>query len=167
MKSMPATYIKIRTIMNRGLLLLCLLLVAAPALAHRAPQDTAAVSPPEAKPALPLYFMPLYNSMIAKPIKLDFSIDPLLSNDASNDALTQRNLYAVRSMEQQIIDRLREEHRRMKVNAGIANAVGIFFWGALIEENIRGYINHQNASSPPPPPASAPAPVRPPELRRP
>ncbi|MDR2359379.1 MAG: hypothetical protein LBD87_06230 [Prevotellaceae bacterium] len=148
--------------MSKRPLLLLLLLVATPALAHCAPQDTAAV----AKPALPLYFMPLYRSMITKPVQLNFPIDPLLANDAHNDALSQRNLLSVRSMEQQIIGRLREERRLMQINAGVAAAVGIFFWGALVEENVRGYINYRNEqrNQPPPPPATPP---RPPEPRRP
>ncbi|MDR0694917.1 MAG: hypothetical protein LBF81_06430 [Prevotellaceae bacterium] len=151
--------------MNRYLLFLLLLLVATPAMAYCVPQDTATVRQPVAKPALPLYFMPLYRSMIAKPIQLDFSIDPLLVNDPYNDVLTQRNLLSVRSMEQQVIGRLREEHRQMQINTGIATAVSLFFWGALIEENVRGYINYRNEQRNQPPPTSKPP--RPPEPRRP
>ncbi|MDR3350619.1 MAG: hypothetical protein LBN98_03080 [Prevotellaceae bacterium] len=148
--------------MNKYPLWLFLLLVAAPAPA----QDTVAVSRPAMKPALLPYFPPLYNNMITKPIKLDFSLDPLLSNDHYNDALTQRNLLFVRNMEQQVARTLREEYRQMQINARIATAAGLFFWGALIEENIRGYINYRQEqhNQPPPPP---PAPRRPPELRKP
>ena len=143
-----------------------LLLVAAPAPAYSAPQDTAAISRPAEKPVLPFYFLPFYHSMIAKPVKLNFPVDPLLSNNIYNDALTQRNLLTVHSMAQQVLDRLQEEQRRMQVNAGLGTAVGLFFWGALIEENLRGYINFQNKQhNAPPPPAAAPP--RPPELRRP
>ncbi|MDR3133752.1 MAG: hypothetical protein LBU42_06980 [Prevotellaceae bacterium] len=144
--------------------LLFLLLAAAPAAAHCAPQDTASVRPPAVQPALPPYFSPFYNSMITKPIKLDFPIDPLLVDAPYNDAVTQRNLLSVRNMEQQVIGKLRNEYRQMQINAGLSMVVGLFFWGALVEENVRGYINYRNEQRNQPPP---PAPARPPEVRRP
>ncbi|MDR0582088.1 MAG: hypothetical protein LBG31_03895 [Prevotellaceae bacterium] len=147
-------------------LFLLLLLIAVPALAHRMPQDTATVSRPAARPVSPFYFLPLYHSMIAKPVQLNFSIDPLLTNATYDDVLTQRNLLSVRSMEQEIIGRLREERRQMQINTGIATAVSLFFWGALVEENVRGYINYRNKQRNQPPPP-APTPPRPPEPRRP
>ena len=152
--------------MKRYPLCLFLLLIAMPAFAYRAPQDTATVELPAAKPVMPFYFLPLYRSMIAKPIKLDFSIDPLLTNAAYDDILTQRNLLSIRSMEQQVIGRLKEERRQMQINTGIATAVSLFFWGAVIEENVRGYINYRNEQRNQPPPP-APTPPRPPEPRRP
>jgi hypothetical protein len=156
--------------MKKYLLSFCLLLVSAPVFAQSTPQvtpqDTATVSLPVGKPMLPPYFMPLYNSMITKPIKLDFSIDPLLSNNPYDDVRTQRNLLTVHSMAQEVLDRLQAEQRQMQVNAGLSTVVGLFFWGALIEENIRGYINYQNEQRNQPP-APTPAANRPPELRRP
>jgi hypothetical protein len=145
--------------------LLCsfLLLAALPAVARHAPQDTAALSLPAAKPVLPLYFLPRYNSMTAKPATLHFDIDPLLAPAHYEDVLNQRNRLSISIMEQQVIGRLREEQRQMQINAGLSTAVGLFFWGALIEENIRGYLNDRHGGQSLPPPA----PARPPELRRP